>query len=523
MIVQLVASIMFFQLCFFSALSAAEITLKLRDGTLEIKGELIASDETSFVIKSARYGVMALESAKFECVGTGCPKFAVDPTAVTGAISAGPTRLGIHGSNTIGAQLMPALVEHYAASKGLAVERVIGAQPEQVELRLREKGGRPEIIELHSYGTGTGIPGLAQAKAQLAMLSRPITDEETKLMAASKQTAQPHVIALDGLVVFVSRNNPIQSLTLDQISRVFAGEIKDWSELGRNPGKINVYARDDKSGTYDTFNALVLRPFKRVISPQAKRFESSPELSDETARDPNGIGFAGFAYLRNAKALAIGSECGIVLPPSEFLVKTEDYPLARRLFVYTSSAARVPLADNILQHALSEKAQNAVTQAGFINQIIEARSFEDQASRLASALLAPDADFNLPLMRQLVADIRDARRLSSTIRFERNSAALDTRAQQEIPRLARLLTGPTWANKQIMLLGFGDSQGPFEGNRIVAYNRALAVREALIAAGVSPTASKIIVRGYGELMPVGCNTTDAGREKNRRVEVWVKG
>src|SRR5208337_4554653 len=108
-----------------------------------------------------------------------------------------------------------------------------------------------------------------------------------------------------------------------------------------------LYARDAKSGTFDTFDNLVLKPGNLKISPEAKRFESSPDLSDETARDPDGIGFAGFAYIRNAKPLAISSVCGIVSTPEVFSVKTKEYPLSRRLYLYTTPSLS-PLGGRIL-------------------------------------------------------------------------------------------------------------------------------------------------------------------------------
>src|SRR5262249_8699783 len=144
-----------------------------------------------------------------------------------------------------------------------------------------------------------------------------------------------HVLALDGVLVLVSPDNPLSGLTMNEIAGIFAGTIRDWSALGRGSGPINIYARDDKSGTFDTFNSLVLRPRHLALRKDAKRCESSEELSDEVARDRNGIGFAGFAYLRNTKALTITSDCGISSAPNAFNVKSEEYPLARRLFLYT--------------------------------------------------------------------------------------------------------------------------------------------------------------------------------------------
>ena len=124
------------------------------------------------------------------------------------------------------------------------------------------------------------------------------------------------MIALDGIVVLVNKANPITELSLADIAAIFSGAVTDWSQLGGQPGSIRVLARDDKSGTFDTFKTLVLRDRKLVSS--AQRYENSEELSDEVASNPNGIGFTGIAYVRNARAVAIRSDCGLSFAPTSF-------------------------------------------------------------------------------------------------------------------------------------------------------------------------------------------------------------
>ncbi len=491
----------------FGIANAEDVTLTLRGDGFAVIGELMASDTSSFVIKSPKFGVMAVESSKFECTGAACPRRLVKA-------------IGIHGSNTIGAQLMPSTIERFSEDQNYAIEKIVGGDPEEVEFKLSDASGKEvTTIDLQSHGSGTAPPSLLDGKAQIGEMSRPIKPEEVKSITAAGINLKTHVFALDGVVVFVSPQNPIKSLSLEQIAKVFAGEIKDWSQLGGNPGKINLYARDAKSGTYDTFDNLVLKPKTLKISAEAKRFESSPDLSDETARDPNGIGFAGFAYIRNAKPLAISSNCGIVSSPEVFSVKTEEYPLARRLFLYSSDTLS-PMGAKLLDYALSDKAQETISEAGFVNQRIELQTFEQQTARLAPALLVPDKEFNFAYMRDLVKDLKNARRLSVNFRFQRNSATLDDKASQDIPRLARFLKSDAVKFKEVLLFGFADSTGTFDVNRTISFNRATSFKNALVAEGVPAT--QITVKAYGSLLPSGCNSTEAGQAMNRRVEVWVK-
>ncbi|ADP70618.1 OmpA/MotB domain protein [Rhodomicrobium vannielii ATCC 17100] len=489
----------------FAPVNAEDVTLTLRGGGLTVIGELVAADAASFVIRSDKFGMMALESAKFECNGPSCPKPLIPS-------------LGIHGSNTIGAQLMPNTVERFAEEEGFVAEKVVGADPEEVVFKFSDASGKDVAsIDIKSHGSGTAPKSLIEGKAQIGAMSRPIKEDEAKAVADAGVPLKTHVFALDGIVVFVSPKNPVKTLSLEQIAKIFSGDIKDWKDVGGNPGPIHIYARDAKSGTFDTFNTLVLSPLKLKLSPGAKRFESNHDLSDETARDPNGIGFSGFAYIRNAKPLSVASNCGIVSTPDVFSVKTEEYPLSRRLYLYSGKAG--PLGDKLIAYALSDKAQDIISEAGFINQHIDLQTFDQQAGRVWPAFLVAEKDFSFALMRDLTADVKSGKRLSVNFRFHRNSAVLDDKAMQDVPRLARFLKSDA-NGKDLLLLGFTDGTGAFETNKALSLNRATSFKNALVAEGVP--ANKITVKGYGSLLPVGCNTSDAGQSANRRVEVWMK-
>src|SRR5262249_15465146 len=146
-----------------------------------------------------------------------------------------------------------------------------------------------------------------------------------------------HVLGLDGLVVIVAKDNPAVSLSIDNIAKVFAGQITDWSQVGLPPGPINVYTTSKKSGTFAAFDTLVLQPRALQLVPSAKLLLSTAEVADSVAGDANGIGLTSFAFLRDAKGLNVESSCGLITRPSVFTVKTEEYPLTRRLYLYTTA------------------------------------------------------------------------------------------------------------------------------------------------------------------------------------------
>ena len=512
----------------FSYSHAQTVTLKLKNGSFTLTGKLLNFNGKYYVVKAKEFGEITVDAKKFSCISGNCPEKKIKKTARKKL----PVTLnfGIHGSNTIGAQLMPALVESYAKKTNLKIQKVIGSSSEEIILNLTNlNGDKLGKIELHSHGSGTSFPGLVSGAAQIGMSSRPIKNKEQKAMASAgiynmKSVNREHILALDGLIVILSPTNPINSLSMSQIAKIFSGQINDWSQVGRDkPGPINIYARDVKSGTFDTFNALVLKPQKLKISSQAKRFESNPDLSDNVARDPNGIGFTGFAYKRNSKAITISSKCGIYQKPTLFNVKTEEYPLARRLYLYTTQDLRSPHAKKLLKFSLSENAQNTITDAGFVNQSIQLIPFSELGNHLASAINTKNEEFNLELTKKFAREFIDASRLSVTYRFKQGSIKLTNKSKSDIHRFVKLLQTSKLKNKDIFLIGYSSAQGPFELNKELAFKRALSIKAALLSVGGDKIAhDKIQIRSFGELFPVSCNDTKSGQSKNQRVEVWVR-
>ncbi len=511
--------------------AAAEVTLRMKGGDFAISGELKAFDTEKYTIQSKSFGIMSLDASRFECEGAGCPKGPYPPPLSPANLATGgpASTVLIAGSDTIGHQLMPALVQAYAQAGGVRATRVAGNDPLELQIKLSDAGGRSVgTVQISHHGSDSAFKELEQKRAAIGMSSRPISPEEAQRLAAiglgdMRSAGHEHVLGLDGLLVLVAADNPAVSISIDDLAKVFAGQITDWSELGLPPGKITVYAPAAASGNAATFDALVMKPRKLELTPNAKRTIDNAELSDWVARDPTGIGVTGLAYLRSAKALNIAASCALISRPSTFSVKTEEYPLTRRLYLYTAGQPREPLARGILAYALSADAQAVIKQSDFVDQGPDLLDFSAQTHRIAYALNAQTEDFDMPLMRALINDMKDAKRLSITFRFSSAGFTLDSRALADIDRLRDVLLTPDFKGRTVLLLGFADSFGSFPSNLALAERRANAVQRALIAAGKGAlTASRLVTKAYGELAPVACNDTFDSRQYNRRVEVWIK-
>src|SRR5262249_41619283 len=150
----------------------------------------------------------------------------------------------------------------------------------------------------------------------------------------------------------------------------------------------------------------------------------------------------------------IEESCGLVVRPSIFTAKTEEYPLTRRMYFYTAGQPTHPLAGALLKYALSPRVQDVLKEAGFVDLEPESQGFAALGSRITHALNAPGEDFDMALMRQLIADLKPAQRVSITFRFASSGATLDNKALADVQRLRVLLETPAFGNKTVMLAGF---------------------------------------------------------------------
>jgi phosphate transport system substrate-binding protein len=413
--------------------------------------------------------------------------------------------LRIQGSNTIGAALGPALVEGLMREQGL--HKIHREAPDTAnELRVvgETVQGRRVAVDIAAHGSSTGFTALKNASADLAASSRPIKDSEREALQSLGDLKQPdaeQVIAIDGLAIILHPQNPLNQLDTEQLARIFSGEVSTWEALGGRGGPIHLCARDDQSGTYDTFNELVLAGRGKNLSNTAKRFESSEQLSDAVSLDPQGIGFIGLPYVRQAKAVAIADGQSQAMLPLDSLIATEDYPLSRRLYFYLPPTGNNPWADALVAFTQGSQGQAIVAANGFIAQTV-------QAMAVTPNVLMPEGYQALS---------RHAQRLSVNFRFEEGSATLDNKARQDLSRVLDYIKQHGKTRRQVTLAGFGDAKSDPARADLLSKLRAMAVRRELVKSGVVLRE----VRGFGAEMPVAANSADEGRIRNRRVEVWV--
>ena len=436
------------------------------------------------------------------CSGTGP---VATRTGLGGLIGGGTEpllRLG--GSNTIGDKLAPALAAAWLKSLGCATTSTASPGKDESVVSC-EKDGKTLAVSVSAKGTETGFAGLASDAFDIAMASDRIDPKQVAALAALGDMTAPaseHVIAFDGIAVVVNPGNPVRKLSLDQTAGLFSGVIADWGQVGGTPGPVQVYARDEKSGTWKFFKRSVLDSHGATLAASAKRFESGEELGNAVLADASGIGFVGFNSIASAQPVALAAAGAQSLVPNRFSIATEDYVLSRQLYLYTAAAPKRPDVLRFLAFVASPAGQALIEAAGFVPRTVKQET-------IVAPTGAPTRYAELT---------RGALRLTSTFRFDSGKSSFNTRSLGEPELVEQFLADNHIAPDKLMLFGFADSRGGVALNQKLSVDRAGFVRDALATRGLKPG----VVEGFGTALPVADNATADGQQKNRRVEVWVR-
>ena len=216
-------------------------------------------------------------------------------------------------------------------------------------------------ITVSESGSGNGAKALINKACDVADMSRFMKDEEFKAAVGNGVLPVAQVVAVDGIAVVVHPSNPLKGLTVAQVRDIYTGKIGNWSEVGGPDVKIVKISRDTNSGTYETFESLVLS--KHKVSPDAEYVNSNGQMRARVQSTAAAIGYVGLGFVdRTVKALDVNE-----IAATRDTVASGKYPIARPLFMFTNGYPKMGTYLNaFVSFYLSKKGQEIVEETGFI-------------------------------------------------------------------------------------------------------------------------------------------------------------
>ena len=220
--------------------------------------------------------------------------------------------------------------------------------------------GHPEInISISGGGSGNGIKALVDKFTDIANASRFIKGKELDLAMKKGVYPVPHRVAIDAIVPIVHYRNPVDGLTIEQLSLIYQGKIKNWKEVGGKDMQIVVVSRDTSSGTYEVWEKKVLH--KARVTPRAQMQASNGAVVQVVSKNKYAIGYIGLGYLdQGVKGIKVNG-----IRPSVQTALSGTYPVARPLFMFTDGWPKGAVSD-FINFVVSPKGQEIVKREGFV-------------------------------------------------------------------------------------------------------------------------------------------------------------
>lgn len=236
-----------------------------------------------------------------------------------------------------------------ATDGSTSMEKVIGSLKETFE--AENKG---ITVTYNPTGSTTGITAVAEGRCDIGLSSRDLKDEE------KSKGLEGTVVAYDGIAIIVNPENPVADLTVEQIAKIYTGEITNWKDVGGKDSEIVLIGREAGSGTRDGFESITKTAEKCQYR---QELTSTGDVITTVAGNPAAVGYASLASVKDSvKALKVGG-----IAPSEATIKDGSYKVQRNFVLVTKKDAKLSdAAQKFFDYVTSADASAVITKAGAV-------------------------------------------------------------------------------------------------------------------------------------------------------------
>ena len=230
-----------------------------------------------------------------------------------------------------------------------SMEKVIGALSESF---MAQNSG--VTVNYNPTGSGSGITAVQEGTCDIGLSSRALKDEEKS--AGLKET----VLAYDGIAIIVHPDNPVSDLSVEQLAKLYTGEITNWKDVGGNDAEVVLIGREAASGTRDGFESITGTKDKCQYR---QELTSTGDVITAVSQNPDAIGYASLASVKDSvKALNVDG-----VTPSEATIKDGSYKAQRPFVLVTMEGKELsPAAQAFFDYAISSDAASIIAKAGAV-------------------------------------------------------------------------------------------------------------------------------------------------------------
>ncbi|MEM8786967.1 MAG: substrate-binding domain-containing protein [Pseudomonadota bacterium] len=405
-------------------------TLRSTDGAVDFTGELVDFDGAFFTLRT-RMGTLRFPADEVSCIGAPCPE--------ANQIS---SSFRVVGAPSLLRFLMPELLDAYSLTVDTDITRGPAAEGDLLYQMLSFDGDPVVDVVMEYMGADEALAQLAAGEATLAITTRRISEDEAAALTgfdrrAVERLSLERIIGIEGIVAIAGASVGIDTISREDLARVFAGQVTNWSQLGGPDLPISPFTREAGSEARALLEDLIMAPFGDTVGSNVISVDSDDGVVGAVETFPNSLGVAGLGGVGEPGALAVLDACGAPIAASTGNMKSGRYPLITPVYVY-KAVEDVPVhAAGLVEFALSGEGQEVVTATGYTS--------------LTPALIADAASTAGAEAGDVAALIADAERM--TISFQIGAGAPDIRSRTNLRFLADYIRAGRADGREVVMIG----------------------------------------------------------------------
>ena len=483
---------------------AAPVELRSPDGFISINGEITSFDGNMITVATS-VGDVRVPASEVTCHGETCPA-----GIARGLIEETITIAGINPANT-------AVVSNFLRTTTASSSR--SAFPGSVSLT---NDAQNQIANVSFASSNSGSQSDVTITDVLETSS--LNTTRTPIDNWMGDPAPTQLLAIKALSVVVSPGTGVDSVSVQQLAQIYAGEITNWSEIGGIDSNITPIQAAEGTRLHADVQASVLTPAGKPTSPTIFTMADAGTILKSLQAIPGAISIVPSEMTDVTNTLHVSNGCGVTSQATDFAVRAGDYPLTlSTLAVYEGE-----LQTNVM-HAAFDKAATQAGQTvdptnGYASHVLMSLPNEDKNWRVANIMSQQVSDTQKQAAIDLIQLLFDARQLSATFADGALTQTQGAWTRAHFIRLRDAVMAGEMDGQDVVFVGF---DGHPDETQALAVSQTAAENILIAFTAFAPNAANregvsFVAKGHGKLAPVGCFNNGAVPQSGNRIEVWVR-
>ena len=512
------------------ALFAQSVELRSADEFINVAGEIVGYNGVMVQVETT-VGLVAVPASEVICYGDGCSElFASNPFGLTAeafedVVTDTPAEVVVAGDDlAVGFAVSSYETLHRTITGAYAVTtpgdtRVVLTAVGELLLEDPATGESADLV----VSTSDAPPDITIEAVSLNGTASVDYDGASAWATRADPTYQ--MLGLKSFSVIVAPNAGISEISINDLARIYAGEITNWSQIGGADVSVLPLQLPSNTETGIELRRLVMEPAGKDIAATVLTMSNEAGVAGSINQFPGSVSVVSAENADDALVVNVMGTCGITVAPTPFNIVSGDYPLVRPIMARYNARPSTGLITEVFDFASGQVAQRLVENEGFINHGAIMMDPAKKNARLSGLLEASLDDAQRAAAAQMFQVLFDANRLSPTMTGGPASGPEGAWNRAMLLNVLGLLDNPDNAGREIIFAGFGQSAS----GSAAAIEASVAVAaefktllETVAADALASGNYSVSSYGFGNVSPATCVDGQVAGSEYTRVEVWIR-